>query len=73
MSRNTKIWLYGLIAALVGGFGTFLAGLMVDIDPHKLWKLCLFTTLTAVGAYLKQHPVPEIQQLELPLTKTANP
>lgn len=59
MNTDTKHWVYGLISALIGGFGTFLAGLVVDIDPHKLWKLCLFTTATAVGTYLKQKPLPD--------------
>lgn len=62
MKASIKHWLYGLAAATVGGIGTFLAGLMVDIDPHKLWKLCLFTTATAIGAYLKQKPLPDEEE-----------
>ena len=73
MNKDTKTWLHGLIAALIGGFASAMdSGLaLMIIAPDKfnlgpaLWKtlgtvtvLGILSGLKVMFAYLKQSPVP---------------
>lgn len=60
LSKNTKIWIHGLVASFVTGIGTFAVGLAIDIEPAKLIKLMAVTVAATVGAYLKSSPIPKI-------------
>lgn len=69
LSRNTKIWLHGLGAALVTGFST--AGGAFVVMPNvfnfgsreaigNAVKIVVVPTALAVFAYLKTSPVPTL-------------
>lgn len=70
-------WLYGLIAAATGAIGTAIPVCIVDpatfnFTPSgwmKLGEVCAASALLAVGAYLKQSPLPSE---ETTVTKTAS-
>jgi len=56
--NRLETWVYGLMAAAVSGLGTGLTGWAVGVTAHQLWALVLVSTVTGVGAYLKQSPLP---------------
>lgn len=86
MTNNTRIWLHGLFAALIGGGASAVSGGFANIivDPkdfnlggglmHLLETMGVMFVVGGVmnlTAYLKQSPVPvETLQLEEQTTKT---
>lgn len=61
MSPKVKLWLKGILAAAISGAGMGMTGWAINIPPKKLLILCGYATLTSVGAYLKQSPLPNGQ------------
>lgn len=69
--RNKKIWLHGLMSAFIGGSATAIyTGGAAMIFKHG-WQETIETTLGAwliaglvsAAAYLKQSPVPKLEEL----------
>jgi hypothetical protein len=54
-----EMWLRGFVAAAISGVGTGLTGFAVGVTPKQLEALILVNMAIAVGAYLKQSPLPQ--------------
>ena len=70
LSRNTKIWLHGLSAALVTGFSTSAGAFLVMPNVFNFRsaesmgnaiKIVIVPTGLAIFAYLKTSPVPPLE------------
>lgn len=65
MSRNTRAWLKGGIAAIMGGVSNGLGSMVIDgangvkADLPRAAMIAGFGAVTALVAYLKQSPLPE--------------
>jgi hypothetical protein len=57
--KNWKIWLHGLVAAMVSGVGTGMTGWAVGVSGKQLVALMTVGMVTTVGAYLQKSPIPE--------------
>jgi hypothetical protein len=68
MGNNTKVWLHGLFAGVIGSFSTAAGGALtlpgVFNLSHEglvnLAKITLIPALLTVFAYLKQSPLPAL-------------
>lgn len=66
MTYRTRVWLHGLAAAAINGFGSGVT--IVIVDPKdfnlfeggalKLLTACLVFALLGLGTYMKDHPLP---------------
>ena len=70
MSPTVKHWLWGLGTAAVSAVGTGITAAIVDPTAfnftaagwENLGKLAVVNVVIAVGAYLKQKPLPDDEQ-----------
>lgn len=64
MNHNVRVWLGGLISAIVGGAYIGLGSIGLDAvggwetDLSRAWQLAGLSAISHVLAYLKQAPLP---------------
>lgn len=62
MSSTLKIWLKGLLSAVIGGFATGITTYFTDsnnvMDKKRIFIVALSGALVTVIAYIKQSPIP---------------
>ena len=56
--KTWQMWLRGIVAAAISGLGTGLTGWAVGVTTKQLEALMVVNVAIAVGAYLKQSPLP---------------
>jgi hypothetical protein len=68
-NNGISIWIKGLVAAIVGGAANAITVIVVDpINFNlaegfgKVGQVAIVGALIAAAAYLKQSPIPEVQQ-----------
>jgi hypothetical protein len=66
ISNNIRLWIRGLIAAVIAGASNAVTVMVVDplqfnLDGGlgKVGKVALVSALVGAALYLKQHPVPD--------------
>lgn len=67
MTYRTRIWLHGAVAALVNGFFSSVAVVIVDPTDfnlfggggEKLLMVCAVSGIVGLATYLKAHPLPD--------------
>ena len=70
VARKLAIWFYSLIAAAVGGIGTALTATVagqavgaLDFTPRQIGAVAIGGAITAVAAYLKDKPLPKLDEV----------
>lgn len=79
--KNPIVWLHGLFAAFVGGATSVIVGISVDaamdgdfkINAKRLGIKALITGAVFAGAYLKQSPLPPIEEIDTQQITKPNP
>jgi hypothetical protein len=56
--KTWEMWLRGIVAAAISGLGTGMTGWAVGVTSKQLQALIVVNMGIAVGAYLKQSPLP---------------
>ena len=69
MDNGISVWIKGLVAAIVGGAANALTVIVVDPINFtlaegfgKVAQVATVGAILAAAAYLKQSPIPEVQQ-----------
>lgn len=67
--KNPTVWIHGLISALIGGCATSISTIVVAPDQFNLdgglanvGKVALVSGIVAAAMYLKQSPLPPIEE-----------
>jgi hypothetical protein len=60
LTKNTRLWLHGIAAALISGASSGLAGAVVapELAIASLAKMAAVSGVIGVALYLKQSPLP---------------
>lgn len=71
LERRIKVWVWGLLVAVVSSVGDAGAAFLVApklIEQHwrELWPVLAFTTLKAGFLYVKQYPLPALEDSNAP-------
>ena len=72
LNRSVKVWLRGLIAAAVGAGSNAITVMVVEpqhfnVDDGltNVVKVALVSAVVGAALYLKQHPVPEDEDVDV--------
>lgn len=67
--KNPSVWIHGLISALIGGAATSISTIVVAPEQFNLagglanvGKVALVSGIVAAAMYLKQSPLPQIEE-----------